>query len=209
MAAPAPRRADLPAGPDRPGALRRRGPAVLLALLLGSASGPLRAQELPDAVVADPLLMVVGDRGLTASGVARERELAVRDPSPVVPLQAHRDTPMEFLRDVAIIRGLAGETAVYRPTPAEVRARLDTMRERSGDREAWDRFLLVHGLDEDRLAALLYSRMVVERYVQRNVGLAARSAGEDRAAYVARFDTWMVAQRRRAVIRTLPALDPP
>lgn len=169
---------------------------------------PLRghAQELPTAVLADRIVMVVGDRLITASDVALEAVLVDRDPSPVVPLQAQRDDPLGFLRDLAIIRGLAGETAVYRPTPAEVRGRIEALRSSWPDPESWQRFLRDHGLDEERLAALLFSRMVAERYIQRNVGLAARSAGEDEAAYVARFETWMAAQRRRVSIRKLEPL---
>lgn len=164
------------------------------------------AQDVPEGVLADRIVMVVGDRLITASDVALEEELVSRDPSPVVPLQAQRDDPLSFLRDLAIIRGLAGETSVYRPTPAEVRGRVDALRSSWPDPESWQRFLTEHGLDEERLSALLFSRMVAERYIQRNVGLAARSAGEDEAAYVARFETWMAAQRRRVSIRKLEPL---
>ncbi len=181
--------------------------AIAAAALWAWASVDPLVGHAQESVVIDRVVMVVGDRLITASDVQLEQALAAREPSPVVPLEAARPQTLAFLRDVAIIRGMAGETAVYRPTQAEVRGRLDSLRATWPDRASWEAFLQEHGLTPERLEALIFSRMVVERYVQRNVGLAARSAGEDRDAYVTRFNEWMIQQRLRVPVRILPQIE--
>jgi hypothetical protein len=150
---------------------------------------------------------VVGDRVITESELRLERALAPIDPGPVPPLEARRADAERFLVELAIVRALAGSTAVYQPEPARVRERLDALRAAFPSPAAWTAFLAEHGLNEDALRAVLYSRMVVERYVQRNLGLAARA--EPTADWDARYAAWIDAQRARVSIREIPELDTP
>lgn len=162
----------------------------------------------PVAGVIDRIVVVVGDRLVTESDIALERELAARDPSPTAVLQARRADPLEFLIDAAIIRGLAGDVAVYQPSWSDVQTRLERLRESwpvPGDYEA---FLQAHGLDEDRMAGTLYSRLVVERYVQRNIGLAAEAAGDTPEGYATRYAGWIAGQRDAVLVRAVPAHAP-
>lgn len=152
------------------------------------------------AEVVDRILHVVGDRILTSSDLAFEGELAAHDPSPV-PALADPAYPIEQrLPDMAILRALAGEVAVYEPTPAEVRARGERLRASWPVREDYEAFLARWGLDEERLLGLVYSRLVVEKYVMRNLPLPAEPA--DLPAWRAAYQPWMAGLRERVPVRT-------
>jgi len=162
------------------------------------------AWAVEQAVVVDRILAVVGERLVLTSDLELERALAEVDPSPVLVLRESRDPPdpLQDAVDRAIIRGLAGSTAVYAPSDAEVRARAERIRSRFKDDIAWQVFLDRHGLDSDRLAGILYSRLVVERYVLRNVEQSARH--EDPLAY---YREWIGHHRARVSIRMVPDIE--
>ena len=172
--------------------------AVLLSLALPSEGWSQEAEALERI---DRIVAVVGERLVTASDVELEAILTARDPRSVAVLSAGARTPLESLIDAAIIRGLAGNIAVYQPDDADVRARLDALRATFEDPDAWRRFLLAFGLDEDALAGILYSRMVVERVVHRNVGLASEAARETPDAYLKRYEAWIAERRNRVSVR--------
>ena len=100
--------------------------------------------------------------------------------------------------DAAIIRGLAGSTSVYVPSPADLALRAERLRARFADEAAWTQFLARAGLSAEGVSSLLYTRMVVERYVQRNGGAALLSEGPtaDDA-----YQRWISGLRTRTAIR--------
>lgn len=163
-----------------------------------AAPSPWAVEE---AVIVDRIVAVVGERLVLASDLRLEEALKEIDPSPVVLLRSSGD-PLQDAIDRAIIRGLAGSTAVYSPTALEVRARGERIRSKFKDEPSWQRFLDLHGLDSDRLAGMLYSRLVTERYVLRNVEQSART--EDPVAY---YLEWMSQHRARVAIRLVPEND--
>lgn len=153
------------------------------------------------AEVVDRILHVVGERIVTQSDLAFEAALDPLDQSPVPALDA-ADYPLEErLVDFAIVRDLAGDIAIYAPSPAEVRARWEKVRASWPSREEHDAFLARWGLDDERLMGQLYSRMVVERYVLRNLA-PARGEGLDEAAWTALYRPWIARLREQATIRT-------
>lgn len=158
----------------------------------------------------DRVVASVGDRVITASDVMLERALRQRDPSPVPAIQARRGDPLEALIELALARGLAGDIAVYEPSPAEVRERLASLRQGWVDPRAWAAFLDSVGHTEEQLAGALYSRMMAERYVARNVTMPARSRADDAAdadeAATDAYARWAAEQRRRVGVRIIPAL---
>ncbi len=185
---------------------------IALTLCLHLCS-PAQAQapEGPSApLVLDRVLVVVGDRIVTGSDLRLELELARRDPCPVPALEARRRAdPLELLVDAAVVRNLAGNIAIYAPSPTEVQQRLARLRASWVDPDDWARFLLFNGLDEDRLAGRLYSRMVVERFVYRNVGIASEAAEESDAEALERYLAWIQAARDPVEIRAVdPRQDP-
>ncbi|MEC7948772.1 MAG: hypothetical protein VX265_14490, partial [Myxococcota bacterium] len=125
-------------------------------------------------------------------------------------LQARRDDPLEALVELALARGLAGDIAVYEPSPAEVRERLAALRRTWVDPRAWAAFLERVGHTEEQLAGALYSRMMAERYVARNVTMPARSRADDAAdadeAAAIAYGRWAAEQRRRVGVRIIPAI---
>ena len=173
---------------------------LALGTVLGVLATPMWAVE--DTIVADRIVAVVGERLVLTSDIALEASLAKVDPSPVVVLRGSDDSLQDAI-DRAIIRGLAGSTAVYAPSDAEVRARADRIRSRFKDDVTWRLFQSQHGIDDDRLAGILYSRLVVERYVLRNVEQSAR--GVDPETY---YREWIGHHRARVAIRMVPTIDP-
>jgi hypothetical protein len=154
--------------------------APALAVFGLTAVGAARAETV------DGVLYVVGARIVTRSDVTLEDALAPFDRSPVPALVDPARPTAERLVDIAVLRERAGDTDIYAPTAADVRARLERVRASVGA-AAWTGFLRAWGLDEERLQGLLYSRMVVERYVLRNFGVS----DADPAA----FEAWLRAQR--------------
>ncbi len=187
-------------------------PIILLALLLWFVA-PARATGPSGPVVIDRVMASVGDRVITMSDVALERELRMRDPSPVAAIQARRDDPMEALIDLALARGQAGDISVYEPTAADVRERMAAVRGEWPDPRDWVVFLDRVGHTEEQLAGALYSRMVAERYILRNVTAPARGRADDPSkgdrAEARAYERWVAEQRRRVTVRLIPPLTTP
>lgn len=184
---------------------------LLTALALGGPGPSLAAEDGavgPEPMVLDRVVAVVDDRIILASDVALEQEISRREAPTAGGLVWLRSDPLESLIDAAVIRGLAGDVAIYQPSAAEVRARQLTLRESFEQPTDYAAFLLHFGLNEDRLAGVLYAREVVERYVQRNLLLGANSASVDPVALSARYDAWINQARERASIRHIAPWSP-
>lgn len=183
---------------------------LLLAIAIAWSTG-VHAQAPAGPVVVDRVVATVGDRVITASDVLLETALAERDPSPVPEIQQRRSDPLDALIDLALARAEAGDISVYAPSTMEVRDRLAALRARWADPRDWTSFLQQVGHGEDQLAGALYSRMVAERYIQRNVTGPARGRTEDPAhaaqAAEAAYARWSAEQRQRVRIRSVPALS--
>jgi len=155
----------------------------------------------PAPALIDRVVVVVDDRIVTASDIALEEDLSMRIPSPVLALALR--TPIDALIDRAIIRGLASEVGVYQPSSVDVRQRLSAISTTFSGPEEWALFLDRHGLTEDDLAGRVFSQMVVERYVRRNIELASQSNRESRQEYLTRYSEWIATHRAVSQIRTV------
>jgi hypothetical protein len=186
-------------------------PLLLAALTLPAAGQAPPPSALPsEAQVVDRVVAVVGDRIITASDVRLEATLGARDPSPVDMLRRRQQTaPEEMLIDAAVVRNLAGDIAIYAPSTTDVQQRLAALRATWPDDVSWESFLALHGMTTERLAGRLYSRLVVEAYVFRSVGLAAQTAGESPAAADARYRDWIAAERARVDLRRVDPMEAP
>ncbi len=163
-------------------ASRSLTPLLLLAL---AWPGTVAAERV------DRVLSVLGERVVTASDLALEAELAVRDPS-VVPALSAGD--LSSLEDQRRIRGLAGQVRVYRPSRRALDARIAALRSTFVAPGSWQAFLVQWGLGEEALAALVLNRMVVEAATLRAVGVP--EAGQEQA-WQARYEAW-IAELREA-----------
>ncbi len=172
---------------------------VLLTIL-----APAWAQTSPAhaPVVIDRVEVVVGTRVITASDLRLSIALDSRDPSPVPVLQGAAPDPLQRLIDRTILRGLAGQVRVYQPDEADVRARVDALRSSWSSLSDYQRFLRSHGLDEERLQRRMKERMLVERYIRRN--LAAPAQGERRVG-LAQYIEWMAGLRASVRVRRIRA----
>lgn len=162
------------------------------------------ADEAPSRpVVIDQIVLVIGDRVVTASELRLEEALRARLPW-WAPPQPEGTSTLQVVADAALIRALAGDAALYVPDDELVRDRAAQVRAAWGDPEAWQAFLLQHGLDEERLLTLVRSRLIVDRYLQRTLSLAARSEGKPLEALYA---GWILTQRGRVPLRVPSAIE--
>jgi hypothetical protein len=145
------------------------------------------------ADVVDRILHVVGDRIVTQSDVEMEAEFDAHDIATVEALEDPAYPVEQRLVDYAVIRDLAGDVAVYKPPAADVRARFERFRASWGRPEDYAAFLARWGLDDDRMMGFIYSRLVVERYILRNLGAGVTEATP--------YATWITDQRARASVR--------
>jgi hypothetical protein len=163
--------------------------------------GPLLFLSPAHAEVVDAVLHVVGDRIVTRSDAAFEADLDPHDQSPLTPLEDPGYAIEQRLIDFAIVRELAGDIEIYRPSAADVRDRWESLRAAwpaPGDHAA---FLSRWGMDDDQLLGFFYSRLVVERYIARNAAQAASlSSAADLTAEA--YQAWMSGLRARVTVRT-------
>jgi hypothetical protein len=149
-------------------------------------------------VLLDRAVLVVGDPAgipqvITASDIRLIEALAVRDPSPVLAIRAREATPQEMAIDRAILLQAAGEVRIYHPDDAEVRERADAILAGFSDPDAAALWMTELGLDEDRLRATMFTRMLVERYV-------ARALARQQTIEVGGYVPWITEIRSRTPV---------
>ena len=148
----------------------------------------------PGEVVVDRVVAVVGDRVLTASDLRLEAALQERDPSPIPLMREVPGDPLQAIIDLALIRKKAGNISLYQPAAADVRARLYLLRKTwVEDPREFDLFLEAWHLDEEGLESLIYSRLIAENFVHRQVVLASQGQQENEEALEARYRIWIEA----------------
>lgn len=163
-------------------------------------------QALPEPVLLDRIAVIVGDRLVMASELRLEAELQGHGVYTLDALEPRRTDTRAWLVDIAVVRGLAGDVSVYQPGADDVQARLSAVRETWEDPDAFEAFLSRHGLELDDLAALLVTRMVVERYIQRNIGVAVDQRAPDAAQrFAAEYLEWITTRRQSVTIRPVQA----
>ena len=150
------------------------------------------------AAVVDRIEAVVGARIVTASDVAFEAEFDPHDESPLPALERADYGIRERLVDFAVVRSLAGDIEVFRPGGQEVLGRWERFRASWDPPEGYAAFLGRWGMDDEDLKGFLYSRLVVEHYVARNL---AALAARDRGAGVDPYPGWIADLRARVRIR--------
>lgn len=157
---------------------------------------------LAHAEVVDRIQYVVGDRIITTSDIAFETEFVAIDESPEAPLMDPSYAIEQRLIDYAILRAKAGDTAFFQPSAADLRDRWDHFRAAFPTPDAYRDFLKRWGLDDDRFQAFLYSRMVVERFIHRNIGLAVQQARGSSDDFISVYQTLMHELRASVVVRS-------
>ncbi len=167
-----------------------------LALLLLCLS-PARA-EVFDRVVAQ-----IQQQLVLASEVHLEAALEERDRDALPFWTARHADATGRLVDASVVRVAAGDIGLYQPEEAEVAARLEAVRGTFVDRTEWESFLSQHGLDEAALGRVLRRRLMVERFLRRNV--TADLA--DEAKWLEECQGLLVQLRGRIRIRQVPLME--
>ncbi|MBM4390325.1 MAG: hypothetical protein FJ090_04315 [Deltaproteobacteria bacterium] len=147
----------------------------------------------------DRVLVFAGDRIVTEGDVAFEAFFSPHDASPVPAFEDEGYPVEEKLVDIALARALAGDLAIFRPSDAEVRARLDAFLASFAEPEEGRRRLMEWGFDGEEFMGFLYSRMVAERCVLRSV--VASDTGAD---WTERYAAWTTELRSRSPVRRAP-----
>lgn len=164
---------------------------ALLVLLL---SGTPAHADLLDRVVA-----VVEDQLVLASEVQLEQELAELDTEALPFWKTAKRQALDRLVDAAVVRLAASNVALYQPSDEDIRLRREAVRAQFEDRREWTDFLERHGLSEESLGIVLRRRMVVERYLSRNI----LESTEDRGAWKKASDQLIQGLRDRARVRLI------
>ncbi len=160
------------------------------ALLLTSLAPAQAAEDTP----TDAIVWQVGSRVVTLSDVALEDALSVWDAASSAPWNLRARPVEDRLVDAALVRDRAGDSTIYRPAPSDVTARLRALRLAAGE-VAWEAFLGRWGLRDTDVEAILFRRMVVERYVLRTLS-ARLPVGDTRPeAVAAAYAAWVTELR--------------
>jgi hypothetical protein len=155
----------------------------------------VHAQEDREPVVIDRVVVVVSGKVITQSDLNLSIVLDAQDPSEVPMLSGVATNPTERLINRKILLGLAGEIRVFQPTEAEVRIRMNRLKNSWTELNDYRTFMLQHGLNETRLMLRLTERIVVERYIERNL------TGQGQEPTLAEYRQWMAQHRAGVRIR--------
>jgi hypothetical protein len=177
---------------------------LLLARLLARSLVILPAAAIPlaHAEPVDRMLYAFQDRIITEGDLAFDIDLDPHDQSAVPALEAPGYAAEQRIVDLTIIRALAGDTLIYRPTPEEVEVRWERVRASWARAEDFDAFLTRWGLDGDALRGLLYSRMVSEQYIRRVA--ATHDVPAETEAFAPIYQEWIAEIRAKAQPRRAP-----
>ena len=155
------------------------------------------------AAVYDRVVAQVDQQLVLASDVALDSALQPYDRSGL-PFWSAAHDPLDRQIAGAAIRVAAGDISVYQPSNDEVVARLEALHAAFPTSSAWDNFLRLHGLDEASLRAVVRRRLIVERYLRRNV----LADPEDGPAWLAAADRVIDALLPRIRVRRIAAEEP-
>jgi len=119
--------------------------------------------------ILDRVVVVVERELVLESDIRLEAVLSGLDTQALPFWHQRQPDPEERLVEAAIVRHLAADVSLYQPSPGDVVHRVEAIRAHFPDRDAWTTFLTQWGLTEESLRVVVRRRMVVERYLTRNI----------------------------------------
>jgi len=155
------------------------------------------------ADVVDRVVAQVQQQLVLASDVTLEAALSQRDPLQL-PFWSDAHAPaLGRLIDAAVVRVASGDVGLYQPSDAEVDARLEAIRGSFVDRTSWTEFQRIHGVDEAALRRVLRRRLVVERFLGRNL----QSDPSDQRTWLSDCQRLLAQLRGRVRVREIPPME--
>ncbi len=148
----------------------------------------------------DKLVVAVEETLIFASDIRLETALAERDSSTSPYWSSSHTSATERLIGAAIIKRLAAQIDLYEPSQADLSTRLDALRTRFKNRQAWMAFLATHGLNERDLKQVLRNRLMAERFLDRNL----EAPMEQTVLWLKQCDTLLMEAGARLRIRRIP-----
>lgn len=133
---------------------------------------------LAHAEVVDRVLYVVEDQLVLQSDIVLDQALQPLDKSPSPFWDRPGVTAEQRVLDATALRLLAGSTGIYQPSEEQLRERIEVVRSAFVDRGAWEEFLEGWGIEEATVASILRRRLIVERYLARNIAVPATDREE-------------------------------
>ena len=152
----------------------------------------------------DRIVAVVEEEVVLWSEVQLEAELAKYAPATTPFWSTDRTDPASRLIEAAILRQLASGVALYEPPEDQVREHAESVRMQFPDRPLWLAFLAKYGLDEVSLRTRIRRRLVVDRYLSRNLDVPT---GE-RQRWLEAFEPLMARVRERSRVRIVELQEP-
>lgn len=137
-----------------------------MAIAVACASAGLNSSS---ATIVDRVVVVVERELVLESDVRLESVLSPLDGEALPFWHQREPDALTRLVDAAIIRHLAADVQLYQPSPSDVVNRVEAIRAHFPDRGAWTAFLNQWGLNEEALRVIIRRRLVVERYLTRNI----------------------------------------
>ncbi len=157
------------------------------------------------AAVVDRIEVVVEEELVMTSDLLVD---AVLDPIDQSPSPLWNTTPRDRLArmvEATLIRTLAGEIGIYQPDEADVERRMQQMvNEHFANKAAWSEHLSRQGLDEAAVRTALRRRVVVERWLNRNL----QAPPDDRLNWWREYRQLIAQQSSRARIRHVDPRQP-
>jgi hypothetical protein len=167
---------------------------LLLALWFLFLSAPALAG------VVDRIVVVIDTDLVMESDVRFEEVFAGLDNAGYPFWNRERSTPVHRLIDATMLANIAGDVDLYTPSAKDLADRLGRIRSPFGTDEAWQAYLGYWGFTESRFIRLITQRMIVERYLTRNLQTAAMSLEE----WTIDYEALMSQVRARFRVRHVP-----
>ena len=152
----------------------------------------------------DRIVAVVEEEVVLWSEVQLEAELAKYAPASSPFWSTDRTDPASRLIEAAILRQLASDVALYEPPEDQVREQAEAVRMQFPDRPTWLAFLATYGLDEVSLRTRIRRRLVVDRYLSRNLDVPT----DDPQRWLIAFEPLMEQVRTRSRVRVVEPQQP-
>ena len=154
----------------------------------------------PESVYsADRIVVVIQERVITKSDVLLELELQKLIPTTSQTLHYYRmQDPVEALIQLHLLKYFAGDIGLYKTDKTEVQRRYELFRMQWDEIQEYNNFLLLHGLNEQRILSFLRTLIVAENYIERNLGIAHTSPIEKTQE---EYETWIRQARNSTQIR--------